>query len=308
MNLLDLAAPRNQLLREKLQPYIEQATSPATRKSYRNALRHFRVWGGTLPATPDRVAEYLAAHAERLAPATLQRHLSAISRAHDTAALPNPVKTELVRLTLRGIRRQQGTAQRRVRPLVKGDILLVLAGMEDGAKAIRDRAMLLVGFCGAFRRSELVALNVEDLEFVAQGVLVTLRRSKTDQEGHGRKVAIPYGRGHVCPVRSLQEWLAVAGLEAGPLFRPIDKGGHIAASRLTDQSVALVIKRRAGAVGLCAADLSGHSLRAGLATSAAQHGIRPDKIRQQTGHASDAMLARYIRDGDVWVENAGGIF
>ena len=308
MKLLDLQTPHGQLLRERLQPYIEEATSPATRKAYKNVLRHFKDWGGILPATVEMVADYLAAHAETLTPATLQKHLAALSRAHDTVGLPNPVKTELVRLTLRGIRRKRGTAQRQVKALVKEDILHILSGMEDSVKATRDAALLLAGFAGAFRRSELVALNVEDLEFVPQGVLINLKRSKTDQEGQGRRIAIPYGRGHVCPVRSLREWIAAAGLVAGPLFRRIGKGGQVRPSRLTDQSVALIIKERAEAVGLRANDLSGHSLRAGLATSSAQHGVRVDKIRQQTGHASDTMLARYIRDGNIWTENAAGIF
>jgi integrase len=308
MKLLDLHNPQYQLLRERLQPYIDEATAPATRKAYRNDLAHFREWGGTVPATIETVAAYLATFGEQLSPATLQRRLSAISRAHDTLQLPNPVKTELVRLTMRGIRRKRGTAQRQVRPLVKEDILLILAGMGDGLKATRDAALLLVGFCGAFRRSELVGLNVEDMEFVLQGVVVTLRHSKTDQEGHGRKIGIPRGRGHICPVRSLQAWLVEGGITTGSLFRPIDRHGNCADSRLTDQSVAHIIKARAAEVGLKADDLSGHSLRAGLATSAAQHGIPTHKIRQQTGHASDAMLTRYIRDGDLFNGNAASLF
>jgi integrase len=308
MNLLNPANPHHQLLREKLQPYIDEATAPATRRAYKNDLAHFRAWGGTLPASVEDVAGYLAHYGDRLAPATLQRRLAAISRAHDTLGLPNPVKTELVRLTLRGICRKRGTAQRQARPLVKEDILLILTGIGEGCKAVRDAALLLIGFAGAFRRSELVGLNVEDLEFVHQGVIIHLKRSKTDQEGQGRKVGIPYGRGHVCPVKALQTWLAEAGLTSGPLFRPITRHGKLADTRLTDQSVAQVVKTRAAHVGLRAEDLSGHSLRAGLATSAAQAGVPLHKIRAQTGHASDAMLQRYVRDGDLFNNSAGGLF
>ncbi len=136
--------------------------------------------------------------------------------------------------------------------------------------------------------------------------MVHLRRSKTDQEGAGRKIGIPHGRTRWCPVTALNSWMERAGIEEGPIFRPVDRHGKVGAQRLSGEGVSLVIKERAAAVGLDPDDYSGHSLRAGLATSAAAAGVSSWKIRQQTGHASDAMLARYIRDGEIFVDNAAG--
>jgi integrase len=309
MSLLDLTNPQHQLLRERLQPYIDEATAPATRKAYRTDLRHFQDWGGRLPAPPQVVADYLVHLAQNHKPATLQRRLASISRAHSTLNLPNPVPSELVRLTMRGIRRKLGVAQRQVRPLMRDDLVAVVSQLGDTPRDLRDKALLLIGFCGAFRRSELMALDMADIEPTPQGLVVTIRHSKTDQNGEGRKVGIPRGRvPDLCPSQSLAAWLAVANITSGPVFRAVGKGGHITPRRLAPKAVAVIVKERAAAVGLTATELSGHSLRAGLATSAAQAGMRPDKIKAQTGHASDTMLARYIRDGDIWRDNAGGLF
>jgi site-specific recombinase XerD len=192
-----------------------------------------------------------------------------------------------------------------VAPAVKEDVLSMVAGL-TGTKGIRDRALLLIGFAGAFRRSELVSLTVADMEQAQQGLILTLQRSKTDQEGHGRKVAIPYARGAVCPVLALQDWLTVAAITEGPIFRGVNRHGRVADTAITPQAVAMVVKERAQAVGLDPAKYAGHSLRAGLVTSAAQLGVSSWKIRQQTGHKSDAMLARYIRDAGLFVSNAAG--
>ena len=162
------------------------------------------------------------------------------------------------------------------------------------------------GFAGAFRRSELVALTVEDVQFVKQGAVVHLCSSKTDQERVGRKVAIPRARGNVCPVSALERWLNFAEITSGPIFRPVDRYSRIGNGALTPQSVALAVKQRAEAVGLDPKLFSGHSLRAGLVTSAALAGAASWKIRQQTGHASEVVLARYIRDAQIFVGNAAG--
>lgn len=171
---------------------------------------------------------------------------------------------------------------------------------------IRDRALLLIGFAGAFRRSELVGFDCGDVEPVGRGIVLHLRRSKTDQTGQGRKIAIPHGRTRWCPVRHLADWLAYARIERGPIFRSIDRHGNIAPDRLSAEAVSTILKKRVEAAGFDPATFSGHSLRAGLATSAAMAGASSWKIRQQTGHKSDAMLARYIRDGDVFNDNATG--
>jgi integrase len=167
----------------------------------------------------------------------------------------------------------------------------------------RDRALLLVGFAGAFRPSELVALDMADLQFTGDGLVITLRRSKVDQEGEGRKLGIPYGTNpDTCPVRSLKAWLEAGGIESGPVFCSITRHGKIGA-RLSSYAVALVVEQYAGALGLDAATYAGHSLRAGLATSAAIAGASERAIMNQTGHRSAAMVRRYIRDGNLFREN-----
>jgi integrase len=164
----------------------------------------------------------------------------------------------------------------------------------------------LIGFAGGFRRSELVGLVRSDIETVRQGLIVSIRRSKTDQEGQGRKLGIPYGRTRWCPVAALEAWLAISGIEQGPLFRPVDRHGRIYADRLSGEAVSLVVKERVKEAGIDPEGYSGHSLRAGLATSAAGVGVSTWKIKAQTGHASDAMLSRYIRDGEMFSQNAAG--
>jgi len=287
------------------QKFLHASLSENTRRGYRADLEHFMSWGGSIPASPEKVSLYLAHQAEILSPATLSRRVVAIGRAHTSQGLESPTKSDLVKATLRGIRRSVGISQRQVAPAVK-EQLISMAEKAQGVKGLRDRAVLLVGFAGAFRRSELVAINCTDLEFAEQGLIITINRSKTDQEGRGRKVAIPYARGAVCPVTSLKEWLSISGINEGPVFRPINRHKGIQASRLSTQAVAEIVKQYARAVGLDHSNYSGHSLRAGLVTSAALAGVSSWKIRQQTGHKSDAMLTRYIRDSQLFVNNAVG--
>jgi integrase len=230
--------------------------------------------------------------------------IAAIAKAHVAIGADDPTKAEIVKATMRGIRRSLGTAQREAKPILREDLFQMLERMGDDPKATRDKALLLVGFAGAFRRSELVGIDVADIEYVRQGLVVLLRRSKTDQQGRGRKIGIPHGRTRWCPVKHLTDWLDRAGIKDGPIFRPVDRHGHIADQRLSSEAVSITVKRRAEAAGFDPAAYSGHSLRAGLATSAAMAGASTWIIRKQTGHASDAMLSRYIRDGDMFTNNA----
>ncbi len=286
--------------------YVREAVSDNTRRAYRSDLAHFTAWGGSVPCSPEMIAAYIAQHAHRLTVATLQRRLAAISTAHAAQGHQSPTTAKLVQVTLRGIRRAHGVPQRAASPLLVEDLLKIMAVLSDHPKDLRDRALLLVGFAGGFRRSELVALDYDDVEMVRQGIILTIRRSKIDQEGQGRKVGIPYGRGQHCPVLALDTWLERAGIEGGNLFRPVTRHGRIGDERLSGEAVALVVKQRVAQIGLDPTDFSGHSLRADLATSAAMAGVSSWKIRQQTGHASDAMLQRYIRDGELFVGNAAG--
>lgn len=286
--------------------YLQASLSEATKRAYRADVLAFLSSGGSIPATQVQIARYLAALAQELSPVTLQRRAVAIGKAHVAQGCADPTKGSHVRATLRGIRRLHGRPQRQAAPLLREDLLAVVDALPDSLMGVRDRALLLVGFAGGFRRSEVVGLDVEDVAFVPDGLLVTLRRSKTDQEGAGRKVGIPYGRTRACPVKALRTWLDKAEVASGPIFRPVSKGGQIGSRALTDQSVNLVLRKCAARVGLPCERLSGHSLRAGLVTSAAKAGVSSWKIRQQTGHRSDAMLQRYIRDADIFVENAAG--
>lgn len=288
--------------------YVESALSDNTRKAYRADLNHYRAWGGTVPASAEQIAAYLTAHAGFLSIATLQRRLVSITKAHTMQGYPDPVQSDLVKLTMRGIRRVHGKPQAQVSPILKEDLTVMLSHIPDTVKGKRDRALLLFGFCGALRRSELAAVRGEDLEFIAQGIILTLSRSKTDQTGQGRKIGIPKGRGRICPVMAVNEWIVQSGADGGALFRSVTKGGVIADEKLSDRAIADIIKHYARKAGLNPEKYSGHSLRSGLATSAAQHGVSSWKIRQQTGHKSDTMLARYIRDGDLFSDNAAALF
>lgn len=286
-----------------VQHYLAAAHADNTLRAYSSDLKHFLAWGGTLPATPESVARYLAHFATTLSCATLTRRATAIGRAHRQQGMPSPTQHELVRATLHGIMRSKGTAQRQVAPLLKQDIVRMVKGLRD-LSGLRDKALLLVGFAGALRRSELVALDVSDVQISTQGAILKLRRSKTDQTGEGREVALPRVKGRHCPVRALQSWLTVAEIDSGALFRRINRYGQVLTQRLSAQSVALIIKQRAQAAGLDAERYAGHSLRAGFATHAARAGASALSIRAQTGHKSDAMLQRYIRETQKFRNNA----
>lgn len=253
--------------------YVKDSISENTKRAYRSDLKHFLAWGGSIPATEVMLADYLAQHAEVLSIATLVRRIASISKAHTTRGLPTPTQTELVKSTMRGIKRTHGKPQRRAKPLVKEDLFTVLGAMGDTLKDARDKALLLIGFAGGFRRSELVAIDCADIEHVPQGIILHIRRSKTDQEGTGRDVGIPYGRTRWCPVTALNEWLEKAVIEDGALFHQIDRHGNVLSGRLSGEAVSLIVKERVAAVGLSPEEYSGHSLRAGLATSAASAGV-----------------------------------
>ena len=284
--------------------YIRASVSANTRLAYMSDLRQFELWGGQIPASPEMVASYLASQADTLSVATLVRRIAAITKAHRSQGLAPPTTSEIVKATMRGIKRTQGASQHQSKPLLREDLFLALDRMKDRPKDLRDRALLLIGFAGGFRRSELVGLDRTDIESVREGLIVTLRRSKTDQEAVGRKIGIPFGRTRHCPVGALIAWLTFAQIEQGPIFRPVDRHGNSRSVRLSANAVSQIVSERVAAAGIDPAGYSGHSLRAGLATSAAQVGVSSWKIRQQTGHASDTMLARYIRDGELFLDNA----
>lgn len=288
-----------------VQQYLQASLSENTRRAYSNDLQHFLNWGGRIPASPERVATYLAEHADKLSYGTLSRRVVAISRAHKAKKLPSPAQSDMVKATLHGIRRTTGRVQRRVRPTLLPQIQAMVKEAR-GMKGMRDKALLIIGFAGAFRRSELVSIQVEDVQFVAEGIVLHLRRSKTDQAGQGRDIAIPVMKGKYCPVKAIKDWLALSEITGGALFRGVNRHGQVMNQGLSPQSVALIVKERVAAIGLDAKQFSGHSLRAGLVTSAAINGVSSWKICQQTGHKSDAVMQRYIRDNNLFTDNPLG--
>lgn len=290
--------------------YISQAKAEATVQAYKSDWNHFQSWcednnQQSLPASPQTLAAYLSDLASNHKTSTVARRLAAISKAHQTANVTNPANNELVRLTIKGIRRVKGTRPTQKVAAVTSDILAMLNTLPDNLLGKRDRALLLIGFAGAFRRSELVSLNIEDLDFRADGIAISLKRSKTDQEGEGATKGIPYGRcAETCPVRALKAWLECAGITEGVVFRSVNRHGQVGTEQLNDKTVARVVKRAAEAAGLDPSNYSGHSLRAGLATSAAMNGVSERDIMRQTGHHSVQMVRRYIRDGELFKSNA----
>ena len=205
---------------------------------------------------------------------------------------------------MRGIRRSLGAASNRKAPATAEKIVAMAPVVGGRLSEIRDRALLLIGFAGAFRRSELVALDVEDVEEVPEGLRVTIRRSKTDREDLGAVVALP--RGSVaCPVAAFRAWIRAAGITAGPVFRPVAKGERLQNVRLTDRSVAKIVKAHAVRVGLDPTAFAGHSLRSGFLTSAAARGASIFKMADQSRHRSMDTLRGYVRDAEIFKDHAG---
>lgn len=299
----------------RAQHYAAQSSSPNTQRAYRSDWNDFTAWcdeqhAARLPADPATVATYAAQLADDgRAVATIARRLSSISQAHKLAGYEaTPVQTELVRRVMKGIRRDKGSRQQQAAAAVVPVLQALLGTLPaTGRSSLRDRALLLVGFAGALRRSELVNLDVADIRFVPEGMALTIQHSKTDQEARGVVKGIPYGQNKAtCPVRALRAWLAAASITEGPIFRPIDRHGNVKRLRLSTGAVSRIVKRCANAAGLDAGEFSGHSLRAGFATAAAQAGAPTWAIKKQTGHQSDRVLARYIRDGTLFTDNAAG--
>lgn len=318
----------------KAYAYLRAARSDATRRAYASDWIHFTDWCDaqpgirSLPAAPETVALYLAEYADQLKTATLIRRCAAISALHQASGHLSPTADPLVRTTLAGIRRVHGTASAAKDPLVAHYVRRLLDALprepEKALLATRDRCLLVLGFYGALRRSELVALDVDDVEVNDQGLVVTLRRSKTDQDAAGRRVAMLHtGVADACPAEVYQEWLYALRandpqtpgqaddgppLEHGkskvPVFRPINRHGQLASNRLTDRAIARIVQRTALRAGLGDLDLAGHSLRAGFATSAAAAGKSERAIMKQTGHKSLPMVRRYIREGSLFRDNA----
>jgi site-specific recombinase XerD len=291
--------------------YAADARAPNTRTAYASDFRAFETWCAArglepMPATPATVAVYLADLATRGRKyAGIARALSSIAATHRARNAPWTRGAPAVTEVMHGIARRHGTAPSKKAPVGDVELAALLGTLGVDLRGLRDRALLTVGWFGAFRRSEIVALTVADVLFERDGLRVTMRRSKTDQEGKGYEKGLPFaGAAALCPVRALRAWLDGVNATEGPLFRRIDRHGNVYPAALTDESVALVVKRCALAAGLDPARYAGHSLRSGFATTAARKRKSLDAIMRQTGHKSERVARGYIQHATLFDDNA----
>jgi len=261
-----------------------------------------------LPAAPAIVAAFVSSEARRgISASTIARRVAAIRYAHKLDGRATPTDSEAVKSVVRGIRRTIGTAPAKKSPATADLMQQMLDTCPATLRGKRDRALLALGFAGAFRRSELVALEVGDLAETPDGYRVTIRYSKGDQEAGGQHIAIPRGT-KLRPVEAVRVWLAAAKIESGPIFRPINRGGRVVNARLTAESAAQVVKDAAERAGLDPAAFAGHSLRAGFLTSAAGAGASIFKMMDQSRHKSVETLRGYVRNAETFKDHAGKDF
>ena len=264
----------------------------------------------SLPSDPKIVSLYLTYLSSKDAKmSTLKRRLVSIGVIHKLKGHYLDTKHPSIIENIMGIKRRKGNIQIAKKPLLinhlKELINVIDKQKKEEIKKFRDRSIILIGFSGGFRRNEIVSLDYEDLDFVTEGLKINLRRSKTDQFGEGFKKALPYfDNNQYCPVVSLRKWLEVSKIASGPVFRRFTKGSKLSNSRLTDQTVALLIKEYLQLAGIDSKNYSGHSLRSGFATSAAESGVEERNIMAMTGHKSTEMVRRYIKEVNLFKNNA----
>lgn len=306
--------PSLDALHERSRQTRRSSKAKGTLRVYASALRSFAEWCAvhgldSLPASPETVVLFV--EAERAAGrkvSTIEAKLAAIRWAHITKGHLSPTTAAIVIEEMQGIRREMGVAPNKKKAATASLVAGMLAQIpSDTLKGKRDRAILLLGFSGALRRSEIVGLDVADLEMQAEGIVITIRRSKTDQEGEGQVIAIPNGE-RLRPVEAITAWLEASGITEGAIFRPVGKGGRLAAERLTDRSVAELVKRYAGASGLAVEAFSGHSLRSGYITTAAESGVSEGAIMDQSRHRDMRTVRGYIRKANLFRNHSGSTF
>jgi integrase len=291
---------------DRARRYAEAAHAVNTRRAYCVGWNHFMAYCGSngfdaMPATPQTVALYVTSLADSAKLATIRLYLAAISHNHREMGLESPVPHELVRRIVRGVARTLGASQRRKSAVTLDHLRAMLLEIKgDGLKAARDRAIVLLGFAAALRRSELAALAVEDLRFEKRGLVVTIRRSKTDQEAKGVEVAVPYvANRSLCAARAIRGWLEASGTHTGPLFRSFDVRRCMLDKPIGGRDVANLVKKLARKARLDG-DFSGHSLRAGFATTAAGAKVSLDAIARTTRHKSLSVLMGYVRPAQAF--------
>lgn len=304
---------KNVLLSAKSKRRMRKSKSDNTLKSYAADWNDFTDWCEAnklcpLPCKPEDIVNYINDLADNAKANTVSRRVTAISENHIAGGYQenNPAKHVMVHNAMQAIRREKGTFQHGKAPILM-ETLPLLADMLSGNDLVtlRDKALLLLGFAGAFRRSELVAVQIEDLTFTTQGMVVFIPQSKGDQQGAGSEIAIPYApQKEICAVRAVRNWMEAAGITSGPLFRGFKRNLQPRDTQLNDKAVAEIVKKYMARLGLDPSDFAGHSLRRGFATSAAQHDLNTLEIMRQTRHKSEKMVHRYIEQGNLFKENA----
>lgn len=292
--------------------YARQSRAPATLKAYQSDWRLFEQFCGihgleALPAESSTVALFITKLAETHRPSSIQRKLAAISVAHKAAGASSPIAGEIVRSTMAGVRRAKGMTKTQKAPIRARHLREGLPWMRTDLKGIRDTAIVLLAYAGALRRSEVVSLDVGDVSFSSEGVVLVLSRSKTDQDGTGAKVAIKFGnRADTCPVKALKNWIDKAAIVDGALFRPVAKGGRLGESRLSDKTVCTVFKDFAALVGLDPKLAGGHSGRAGVITDGFAASVAQAVIAKHSRHKSN-VIGDYLREATLFDQNLSGL-
>ena len=294
---------------------LKSSKSENTIKAYKSDFNDFGLFCAkngfkSLPTEPKIVSLYLTHLSTKdNKMSTLRRRLVSIGVIHKLRGHYLDTKHPSIIENIMGIKRRKGSIQNGKKPLLISNLKSIIKAIDqydkDEIKQLRDKSIILIGFSGGFRRNEIVSLNYDDLEFVSEGLKITLRKSKTDQFGEGSLKGLPYfDNSNYCPVISLQKWLNISKIKSGPVFRRFIKGSKLSEKRLTDQTVALLIKKYLELAGINSRNFSGHSLRSGFATSAAESGAEERSIMAMTGHKSTEMVRRYIKEANLFKNNA----
>ena len=302
-------------INQKVLEYIDKGITNSTKKAYNSDWEDFEKFCKlkryqSLPAKYETIGEYLVylSDDKKRKPTTIERRISAILRKHRMNQHPLDTKHKFIRPTLEGIKVEKGTKTTKSKPISIKILKKMIDSVNvDDIRSIRDKSLILIGFVGAFRRSELVNLDYEDIEdlFDTEGLIIVIKKSKTDQKSEGKKILIPYSENsNYCPVRKLQQWIQISQIRSGPLFRKINKSNLIQDSRLSDKVVAMIVKEYLSNAGLDPKQYAGHSLRRGFATSAALAGASLDEIKRTTRHKSDKIVQEYLDDASLVRKNA----
>ena len=302
-------------LQEETLLTLQSSKANNTVRAYKSDFNDFGIFCAqngfkSLPSEPKIVSLYLTYLSTKDAKmSTLKRRLVSIGVIHKLKGHYIDTKHPSIIENIMGIKRRKGSFQKGKKPILINSLKLIINAIDnqdkEEIKKFRDRSIILIGFSGGFRRNEIVSLDCDDLDFVPEGVKINIKRSKTDQFGEGFTKAMPYfDSSKYCPVVSLKNWLELSRITAGPLFRRFVKGSKLAENRLTDQTVALLIKKYLNLAGIDSKNYSGHSLRSGFATSAAESGVEERSIMAMTGHKSTEMVRRYIKEANLFKNNA----